>query len=135
MNDTLHQPATELLIQLIEGRLTSSALVEASLFRIAVLNGSLQAFISVDADGARAAAEACDRKRRSGQPLGALHGLPVAVKDVTDTVGLPTTKGSRLFAHNRPERDELSVARLKAAGAIVLGKTNTPEFAFGAVCT
>ncbi|MCL5425220.1 MAG: amidase [Gammaproteobacteria bacterium] len=135
MNVTLHQPATELLIQLTEGRLTSLALVEASLSRIAALNGSLQAFISVDADGARAAAEDCDRKRRSGQPLGALHGLPVAVKDVTDTVGLPTTKGSRLFAHNRPERDELSVVRLKAAGAIVLGKTNTPEFAFGAVCT
>lgn len=135
LNDILHQPASELVIQLTEGRLTSLALVEASLSRIAALNGSLQAFISVDADGARAAAEACDRERRSGHSLGALHGLPVAVKDVTDTVGFPTTKGSRLFAHNRPARDELSVARLKAAGAIILGKTNTPEFAFGAVCT
>nr|WP_284041265.1 amidase [Halomonas olivaria] len=131
----LHQPASELRGQLAEGRITSLALVEASLERIAALNDSLQAFICVDAEGARAAAEARDREQRAGHTLGALHGLPVAVKDVTDAVGLPTTKGSRLFAYNRPERDELSVARLKAAGAIVLGKTNTPEFAFGAVCT
>lgn len=135
LNNLLHQPASELLAQLADGRLTSLALVEVSLARIAALNGTLQAFISVDAEGARAAAKACDRARREGRVLGALHGLPVAIKDVTDTVGLPTTKGSRLFINNRPERDELSVARLKAAGAIVLGKTNTPEFAFGAVCT
>nr|WP_267135204.1 amidase [Halomonas dongshanensis] len=131
----MHQSASELLTQLTEGRLTSQTLVEASLARIDSLNGALQAFINVDAKGALAAAKACDRKRRTGQTLGALHGLPVAVKDVSDSVGIPTTKGSRLLAYNRPVRDELSVARLKAAGAIVLGKTNTPAFAFGAICT
>ena len=105
--------------------------IEAHLARIAELD-ALSAFITVDADGARRQADACDAAR--GQ-MGPLHGVPIAVKDLTDTRGLRTTYGSLLFQHHVPEQDELVVARLRQAGAVIIGKANTPEFGFGAVCT
>jgi amidase len=71
----------------------------------------------------------------SGAALLPLHGIPVAIKDVTATAGMRTTQGSMIFADHVPDRDATSVARLRKAGAIILGKTNTPEFAFGAICT
>lgn len=104
--------------------------VEKALTRIAQHEGSLKAFLTVDAEGARAAAEVLDHL----PPRGPLHGLPVAIKDLTDTAGLRTTYGSALFAQNVPAHDDLLVARLRAAGAILLGKTMTPEFGFGALC-
>ena len=108
-------------------------MIEAHLARIAgKLTPSLSAFITVDADGARRQADACDAAR--GQ-VGPLHGVPIAVKDLTDTRGLRTTYGSLLFRHHVPEQDELVVARLRKAGAVIIGKANTPEFGFGAVCT
>ena len=85
----------------------------------------------VDAEGARRQADACDAARG---PTGPLHGLPIAVKDLTNTRGLRTTYGSLLFEHHVPEQDELVVARLRQAGAAIVGKTNTPEFGFCAVC-
>src|SRR5260370_34524311 len=66
-------------------------------------------------------------------PTGPLHGLPIAVKDLTNTRGLRTTYGSLLFQHHIPMQDELVVARLRQAGAVIIGKTTTPEFGFGAV--
>ncbi|HEY8337951.1 MAG TPA: amidase [Tardiphaga sp.] len=106
-------------------------MLETHLVRIAAHDTRLSAFITVDADGARRQADACDVARR---PIGALHGVPIAVKDLTNTKGLRTTYGSLLFQHNVPEHNELVVARLRQAVAVVIGKTNTPEFGFGAVC-
>jgi amidase len=112
--------------------ISAREVLEAHLARIAAYNGKLNAFITVDADGARRQADACDAAR---EPVGPLHGLPVAVKDLTNTQGLRTTFGSLLFKDNVPAEDELAVARLRRAGAVIVGKTNTPEFGFGAVCT
>ena len=92
----------------------------------------LSAFITVDADGGRLQADACDATRDLTGPL---HGVPIAVKDLTNTRGLRTTYGSLLFHDHIPDQDELVVARLRQAGAVIIGKTNTPEFGFGAVCT
>ena len=104
--------------------------VEAALGRIAALDGALGAFLTVDAAGAREAAEQVD----SGAVTGPLSGLTTAIKDLTDTKGLRTTYGSLHFSHHVPQEDDLIVARLRAAGAIILGKTMTPEFGFGAIC-
>ena len=87
--------------------------------------------VTLDADGARAAADAADAALAAGEPVGPLHGLPVAHKDTHATGGMRTTWGSPLHADTVPLRDELVVARLKAAGAIRIGKTNVPEFAAG----
>ncbi len=106
--------------------------LEAHLARIAECDARLSAFITVDADGGRLQADACDATRDLAGPL---HGVPIAVKDLTNTRGLRTTYGSLLFHDHIPDQDELVVARLRQAGAVIIGKTNTPEFGFGAVCT
>ena len=89
----------------------------------------MQAFAHLDPDHARAQARALDERKRAGLPLGQLHGLPVAVKDIVDTAGMPTENGSVLHAGRRPLHDAAIVARLRAAGAVLLGKTVTTEFA------
>jgi amidase len=124
--------ATELARAIARGELSSRAAVEAHLARIASLDTGLAAFVTVDADGARRAAQMCDA---ASAPIGPLHGVPVGIKDLTDTAGLATTYGSVLFCDHVPAEDDLVVARLRRAGAIIMGKTNTPEFGFGAVCT
>ncbi len=124
--------ATILAKALARREISARDALEAHLARIAALDAQLSAFTTVDADGARRQADACDAARA---PMGLLHGLPIAVKDLTNTRGLRTTYGSLLFRHNVPEQDELVVARLRQAGAVIIGKTNTPEFGFGAVCT
>lgn len=133
--DIVMLSAHELLEELHMGRVSSLDIVDASLKRIDALDDRLKAFITVDNEGARAAASESDRQRAAGYTLGQLHGLPLAIKDVTATAGLRTTQGSRIFADKVPTEDEESVARLRKEGAIIIGKTNTPEFAFGAVCT
>ncbi|WP_245508633.1 amidase [Bradyrhizobium zhanjiangense] len=112
--------------------MSSRDAVEAHLARIADRDPQLAAFVTVDAETARRAAEICDG---ASAPVGPLHGVPVAIKDLTDTAGLATTYGSVLFRDHVPAEDDLVVARLRRAGAVILGKTNTPEFGFGAVCT
>lgn len=102
-------------------------LVEAALDAIAASQPVLNAFVTVDAEGARKAARAA----RDEPPRGPLHGVPVAVKDIVDTAGLVTTMGSRHFAGHIPTRDATVVARLKDAGAVIVGKTSTHEFAYG----
>ncbi|RYB06157.1 amidase [Lichenibacterium ramalinae] len=107
-------------------------LMDACLARIAAVNPAVNAIVALDAERARAAARAAEAAVMRGDALGALHGLPVGIKDTQDTAGLVTTYGSPLFADHVPAADEACVARLRAAGAIVIGKTNTPEFAAGA---
>jgi amidase len=99
--------------------------------RIAQVNPRLNAIVSLRPDAALQEADAADRRAAAGEPLGPLHGLPIAIKDLEDTAGIRTTYGSRAFAEHVPEADSLLVARLRAAGAIVVGKTNTPEFGVG----
>jgi aspartyl-tRNA(Asn)/glutamyl-tRNA(Gln) amidotransferase subunit A len=112
------------------GEVTSAALVDACLERIAAVDPTLKAWIHVDDAGARTTARAADAAVRAGAALGPLHGVPIGVKDIIDVAGLPTTAGARSFAHTRPTRDATCVARLRAAGAIVLGKTHTTQFAY-----
>jgi aspartyl-tRNA(Asn)/glutamyl-tRNA(Gln) amidotransferase subunit A len=103
--------------------------LDAVLARIAAHNRSLNAIVTLDEAGARAAARASTERHASGRALGPLDGVPVSIKDNMAVAGLRTTWGSRLFADHVPANDELPVARLRAAGAVILGKTNTPEFA------
>src|SRR6266850_4387369 len=105
-------------------------LVQACLDRIRALDGELRAWAHVDADGALAVARERESEARAGRLRGPLHGVPVGVKDIFDVAGMPTTGGAKSFAHTRPTGDAASVARLRAAGAIVLGKTVTTEFAY-----
>jgi len=113
-----------------DGTLSATALVEESLARIDALDRGLQAWVHVDREGALATARERDAEARDGRWRGALHGVPVGVKDIFHVAGHPTRAGSRPFAHSRPTADAASVARLRAAGAIVLGKTHTTEFAY-----
>jgi amidase len=105
--------------------------VRAVLARIERVNPELNAYCTVAAEQALAAARAASSSRRSRTP-GPLHGVPVSIKDLTPTKGIRTTWGSRIFEHHVPAEDALVVERLRAAGAIVIGKTNTPEFGAGA---
>ncbi len=113
-----------------EGALTSEDLVKACLTRIAEVDERIQAWAFLDPEHALAQARAADELRASGRPIGALHGVPVAVKDIFDTADMPTERGSPLYAGRTPSRDATVVARLRAAGAVILGKTVTTEFAF-----
>ncbi|QXV56811.1 amidase [Amycolatopsis sp. TNS106] len=124
-------PATTQARMLASGELSARELLDATLDRVAALNPVLNAVVSIDEDKARAAAAAADEAQAAGRPLGPLHGLPLAVKDLHATAGMRTTFGSPAFEDNVPDADELVVARMRAAGAIVFGKTNVPEFGAG----
>ncbi len=127
-DDLTTKSATE-LVALISSRAVSPVeVVEAHLRRIEQVNPSLNAIVTI-AEDAIDRARACEAALMNGNKFGPLLGLPVTVKDTIDTVGLRTTSGSRIRAHHVPDKDAASVARLKAAGAIVLGKTNVPEMA------
>jgi amidase len=119
--------ASELAEGIRSRRFSAREAMEAHLARIEAVNPRLNAIVTLDAEGALAAADAADR----GAPAGPLHGVPVAVKDLEDTAGMRTTYGSRLFADHVPAADSIVVERWRRAGAIVIGKTNTPEFGAG----
>jgi aspartyl-tRNA(Asn)/glutamyl-tRNA(Gln) amidotransferase subunit A len=106
-------------------------LVEASLAAIAEHGARTNAFILVDADGARKAARAVDDERRLGVDRGPLHGMPISIKDLIDVAGQPTTAASRVRAEHVASRDATVVQRLRDAGAVLIGKTNLHEFALG----
>jgi aspartyl-tRNA(Asn)/glutamyl-tRNA(Gln) amidotransferase subunit A len=114
-----------------EGLASSAELVERALDRVAALDGRVGAFVTVLAGEARAEAAARDAQRRRGEALGPLHGVPLAIKDLADVAGAVTGAGSPKLAANRAARDAAVVARLRAAGAVVVGKTRTHEFAYG----
>jgi aspartyl-tRNA(Asn)/glutamyl-tRNA(Gln) amidotransferase subunit A len=129
--DPLHLSAVELVAAVRSGDITASACTEAFLGRIDRTNGAINAFLSVDRDAALARAAEIDSKRRDGRPLGPLAGLPIAVKDALCTADQPTTCASRMLAGYRPPYDAEVVARLRAADAVIVGKTNMDEFAMG----
>jgi Asp-tRNA(Asn)/Glu-tRNA(Gln) amidotransferase A subunit family amidase len=113
-----------------EGVITSEQLVEACLARVREVDEQVQAWTFLDPDYALEQARAADELRLSGKPLGPLHGVPVGVKDIFDTGDMPTENGSMLYAGRTPSRDAMVVARLRAAGAVIMGKTVTTEFAY-----
>lgn len=113
-----------------DGRVTALAYAEALLARCAA-GADLNAFITLDPEAVRAAARAADARRVAGEALGPLHGLPVPVKDSINTADWPTTAGTSALRHFRPAADAPVIARLRAAGAIVLGKTNLHELSLG----
>ncbi len=111
--------------------ITAVELVEQTLKDVDRLNPVLNAFVHIDREGALSQARAADQAFLEGRDAGPLQGIPVAIKDNIDTARMPTTYGSAHFADHRPERDADCVARLRTAGAIVIGKTLTHEFAYG----
>lgn len=118
---------------LAAGDVASAVATDHALARIAAFDDrqGLNAFLTVTADAARVAAAASDARRAAGAARGPLDGVPVALKDLFDTAGVPTTAGSTLFADRVPTADAMVVRRLAEAGAVVVGKTNMLEFAFG----
>ncbi|MBP89034.1 MAG: Asp-tRNA(Asn)/Glu-tRNA(Gln) amidotransferase GatCAB subunit A [Planctomycetaceae bacterium] len=127
----LKSTATELLAELNAGRATSVEITQAYLDRIDETNGKIGAFLSVAKEQALAAAQAIDKKRASGEAVGILGGLPVAIKDVLCTKGWTTTCASRMLENFVPPYDSTVVAKLRAADAVLIGKTNMDEFAMG----
>ena len=124
---TIHDALTRLRA----GSLSSAELVEESLAAIARQQPRTNAFIRVDAEEARAAAKRADAERAAGQARGPLHGIPMSLKDLIDVAGQPTTAASKVLTENIAKTDAPVTARLKAAGAILIGKTNLHEFALG----
>jgi len=111
------------------GEITSEALVSACIERIKAREATVHAWVNFDADHALAEARQADASLSRGEEVGPLHGVPVGLKDIIDTADLPTESGSRLFAGRRPAQDSACAALLRSAGAIILGKTVTTEFA------
>ena len=130
MTSLARASATWLLRKLRVGQVSAVELMSATLDRIAACNSSLNAVVALrDCGDLMAEAEAADRNRDKDR--GALHGLPIAVKDLVNVAGLRSTQGSPLLADHVPVSDDLVAARLRSAGAIIVGKTNTPEFGLG----
>jgi amidase len=129
--DLCFTPATELAAMLRAKELSASELLDVHLDRIERVNPAVNAIVTLDADGARREARDADDRLARGEEPGPLHGLPVAHKDTHATAGMRTTYGSPLKARFVPRHDELIVERLRRAGAVRVGKTNTPEWAAG----
>ena len=122
--------ASEAREALAAGKITSEDLVGACIRRISERDDAVRAWAHFEADAALKAARASDARRTRGEAMGSLAGIPVGVKDIIDTKDFPTELGSEIFAGRQPSADAFVVSELKAAGAIILGKTVTTEFAF-----
>lgn len=131
MTVTVASTAREQAAAVRRREVSARELLDLHLERIAERNPGLNAIVSLDEERARAGAAAADEALAGGQEVGPLHGLPFAFKDTHDVAGWRTTHGSPLLADHVPERDELVVERVRAAGVVVLGRTNVPEFAAG----
>lgn len=127
----IKKSAAEMAAALSAGELTSVELTQAHLDQIAKVDGDVHAFLHVDNDGAIAQARAVDEKRKSGEKVSPLSGVPLALKDVLVQKGIPTTCGSKMLEGWRPPYDSTVVTRLKENGIVILGKTNMDEFAMG----
>ncbi|CAB4760899.1 unannotated protein [freshwater metagenome] len=127
----IHSTAAEMASALSKKEITSVELTKAHLDRIAEVDGKLHSFLHVDDEGALAQAAEVDAKRAKGEVLSPLAGVPIAVKDILAQKGIPTTAGSKILEGWRPPYDSTVVAKLKAAGVVILGKTNMDEFAMG----
>jgi amidase len=123
--------AVDLRRMIAERTISPVELLDDCLSRISAINPAVNAVVTLDECGARTVARTAEAAIMRGENVGALHGLPILIKDTQDTAGLRTTYGSPLFASYVPSVDLGCVARLRAAGAIILGKTNTPEWAAG----
>ena len=127
----IKKSAAEMAAALSAGEVTSVELTQAHLDQIAKVDGDVHAFLHVDNDGAIAQARAVDEKRKSGEKVSPLAGVPLALKDVLVQKGIPTTCGSKMLEGWRPPYDSTVVTRLKENGVVILGKTNMDEFAMG----
>ncbi|AWN52576.1 amidase [Methylobacterium sp. 17Sr1-1] len=135
-SDLVTMRATDLARAIRDRAVSAREVMQAHLDQIARHNPAVNAVVSLrDPDALLAEAEAADRDLAANGPRGPLHGLPHAVKDLSATAGIRTTQGSPLFRDTVPELDALHVARLRAAGAILIGKTNVPEFGLGSHST
>lgn len=123
--------AVEMAARIKAGDLSAREVVEAHLERIDLVNPTVNAIVTLVADRARDAAKRADEAKAAGVDLGLLHGLPIVHKDLMATKGIRTTSGSPLFADHVPDTNALQAERLAVAGAVVLGKSNTPEFGMG----
>src|SRR5688572_25997022 len=123
-------PATALHALLQEGEVSATELTRAVLERVDLVSARLNAIVTLN-PRALDDAVALDQRRARGEDVGSLFGVPVGIKDVTPVAGLRTTFGSPMYRNHVPTEDALIVQRLRAAGAIIIGKTNTPEFAAG----
>src|SRR5919202_3163262 len=126
-SDVAYTPATVLADRIRKRELSPVEIVDAVLERAEGLQPTIHAFMTLDPDGARQAARAAETAISRGETLGPLHGLPVSVKDLEQTAGLRTTSGSKFFEDNVPTVDGAVAGRLRAAGAVIFGKTNTPH--------
>jgi aspartyl-tRNA(Asn)/glutamyl-tRNA(Gln) amidotransferase subunit A len=131
MDELITMTAAELSAAMAAGEVSAADVTEAHLDRIAAVDDRVKAFLHVAAGDARARAREVDARRRAGEPLGPLAGVPVAVKDLFATVGMPTTCGSKILGDWHPPYESTITQRLRNAGAILIGKTNMDEFAMG----
>lgn len=122
--------ALEAAERIAAGEMSSEEYVGVCLDRIAATEETVGAFAHLDPEHALAQARACDEWRRNGRPIGPLHGVPVAIKDIVDTADYPTECGSAALSGRRPRADATVVSRLRAAGAVIVGKAVTTEFAY-----
>ncbi|MCW6008625.1 Asp-tRNA(Asn)/Glu-tRNA(Gln) amidotransferase subunit GatA [Micromonospora sp. CPCC 205371] len=131
MSDVFHLTATEIAARDASGDASATEITQAHLDRIAAVDDRVHAFLHVDAEGALAAATAVDERRAAGEELGPLAGVPIAVKDIVATKGVPSTAASKILEGWRPPYDATIVTRMREAGLVMLGKTNLDEFAMG----
>jgi aspartyl-tRNA(Asn)/glutamyl-tRNA(Gln) amidotransferase subunit A len=131
MSELIKKTAAELAAAIAAGEVSAAEVTQAHLDRIGAVDGEVKAFLHVAADDALAQAREVDRKRAAGEPLGALGGVPVAVKDLFATAGMPTTCGSKILEGWVPPYESTITQRLRKAGAVLIGKTNMDEFAMG----
>jgi len=128
--DLYYLSACEMAEKIKSQELSSEEITEKIIERIEKINPIINAFCTYTFDFARENAKKADMAVKQGENLGLLHGVPISIKDETDTKGIRTTYGCKIFENNIPRKDEAIVRRIRDAGALILGKTNTPSFGY-----